>query len=68
MNDTIGKDFRLEKLKEDVKHFGVMFNFKDGEKLRTAIIRKGQWNDNIFKNGFVPEQWSRLTRKQRRHL
>lgn len=58
---------RLEQLIKDCETHGIIFNFKDKDKVKTGIIRKGQYKDGIFLNGFVPE-YRRLTRKERRHL
>jgi hypothetical protein len=55
-------------IKKDVATHGVIFNFKTPlGKVKTGIIRKGQWKEGIFLNGFLP-QYRKLTRKERRHL
>jgi hypothetical protein len=58
----------IEQLIKDVNSHGILFNFKDAEgKIKTGIIRKGQYHDGLFKNGFVPK-YRKMTRKERRHL
>lgn len=58
----------LERLIDDVNSHGILFNFKDGDKLKTGIIRKGEYHEGIFKNGMIPATWRKMTRKERRSL
>lgn len=61
-------DIKLEKIKADVETHGILFNFKEGNKLRTGIIRKGEYTEGIFKNGWLPDSWAKMNRQQRKKL
>lgn len=62
-------ELKKERIKEDVKTHGILFNFKDEKgNLKTGIIRKGQWKDDLFKDNWLPESWCKMTRRERRHL
>lgn len=59
---------RLDALAGDVKTHGIIFNFQDEQgKLKTGIIRKGQFDPTVFKNGWLPN-YRKMTRKERRTL
>jgi hypothetical protein len=59
---------KLLQLIKDCETHGIIFNFKDkNEKMKTGIIRKGQYKEGMFLNGFIPV-YRKLTRKERRTL
>lgn len=58
----------LDKLIEDCKNHGIIFNFRTKDGIaKTGIVRKGEYREGLFLNGFIPN-YRCLTRKERRHL
>lgn len=62
------KTMAQQQLENDCKNYGIIFNFvnEDGE-TKTGIVRKGQYKEGLFLNGFIPN-YRRMTRKERRTL
>lgn len=62
------KTMAQQQLESDCKTHGIIFNFinEEGE-TKTGIVRKGEYKEGLFLNGFIPN-YRRMTRRERRTL